>query len=754
MAERITLFSRIKSIFTDNLKKVMNSVFAGETKEYTKMAKKFPKTVMPSEKDLVSIHAIQLKKTEINGKAISETLKNKIKQSMVDILNKPEYRVKTGKFAGRIKDQAVEDFKSDIKSIFEPYTRRGIGEKYPRNIDTIARTELSRTINETRKTYAEQFVAKNQELELEKTWIHSRVPKEPRPPHKKLHGMTIPYKENFTIINKETGETYDVPYPHHSSLPAGEVINCMCSVRYAIRQADNKLEKAWQLKSGKWHDYDNSGKIIEVPPPSDKENKESQKNNENIEKFIPGKNDSARIKDIDGKLISISEYSNKHFKDKEIYDVKGYHWGSSDSKNITAKMVTATSSMGFNPITTEGVREKQLKTYQLKEKELLQALGMRKYAQKRMNNISREDFPNIYRGMSLSSEQLDSIINKQIDSISLTGCTAFTFIEKVADRYSISEWTKTFGSDKIGIKIKIKRDDTIDKSIGMVHDKHSDKKGEQEAFEILSGIPNIKIDKVLYYKEDINKDIKDLKKYYPKVKEIQEAYSSMKNEIKKYNFDDDDDRKYFFSIAFRYATENDSKYLKEWAEKDPKRKIIVNDFENNNDGYKKLKKISDELYNENNIEYKNRGRHYFYENLKGTQNSVADKLNYLEEIQKIPKDKLSKFRSFMLEIGTGKDSQFVKDYAKNGTKINLDDISYLSITEKKTIKQSIEKIDKDNEIKIFLQNYFIQNQGTYSSIQLLNNYFNPKNVILECSFGKSIKSLKDNMVEQKIENNI
>jgi len=238
MAEKITLFSRIKSIFTGGLKSIMDSIFAEETKEYTKMTKKFPKTVMPTEKDLLSIQTIQLKKTEINGKAISETMKNKIKQSMVDILNRPEYRVKTGKFAGRVKEQAVEDFKTDIKSIFEPYTRRGIGEKYPRNIDTIARTELSRTINETRKTYAEQFVAKNQELELEKTWIHSRVPKEPRPAHKKLHGWTVPYKENFIIINKETGSAYEVPYPHHDSLPAGEVINCMCQIRYSLRGKD------------------------------------------------------------------------------------------------------------------------------------------------------------------------------------------------------------------------------------------------------------------------------------------------------------------------------------------------------------------------------------------------------------------------------------------------------------------------------------------------------------------------------------
>lgn len=28
-------------------------------------------------------------------------------------------------------------------------------------------------------------------------------------------------------------------------------------------KASKKVEKAWQLKSGKWHDYNESGKIVE-----------------------------------------------------------------------------------------------------------------------------------------------------------------------------------------------------------------------------------------------------------------------------------------------------------------------------------------------------------------------------------------------------------------------------------------------------------------------------------------------------------
>ena len=148
-------------------------------------------------------------------------------------------------------------------------------------------------------------MAKNQKLELEKTWIHSRAPKEPRPAHKKLHGWTVPYKENFTIINKETGETYEVPYPHHDSLPAGEVINCMCQVRYSLKQINNKIEKAWQRKDGSWWENVN-GNI--VPLENKQEDNENEKDKESLAK---------NKKEIKAENEINSDKYNKEIEDRE-----------------------------------------------------------------------------------------------------------------------------------------------------------------------------------------------------------------------------------------------------------------------------------------------------------------------------------------------------------------------------------------------------------------------------------------------------
>ena len=61
-----------------------------------------------------------------------------------------------------------------------------------------------------------------------KRWRHSGIGK-PRPNHKAMDGQTVPKDKPFTLKGAD-GSTYYPMYPVDSNLPAGEAINCHCTV--------------------------------------------------------------------------------------------------------------------------------------------------------------------------------------------------------------------------------------------------------------------------------------------------------------------------------------------------------------------------------------------------------------------------------------------------------------------------------------------------------------------------------------------
>ena len=112
--------------------------------------------------------------------------------------------------------------------------------------------------------------------------------------------------------------------------------------------------------------------------------------------------------------------------------------------------------------------------------------------------MSRERIPNFYRGMTVDASQYEQILAGEVDTIELTGCTAVTSFEAVADQYASSQWTKGFGADRRSIKLVIERDDYMDNSIGMFH--HNTKGyahgNKNIAFELLTGSPSFYIKSV------------------------------------------------------------------------------------------------------------------------------------------------------------------------------------------------------------------------------------------------------------------
>ena len=63
-----------------------------------------------------------------------------------------------------------------------------------------------------------------------KEWVHAGNPREPRPNHVALDGVTIPPDRPFELQGADGGIYYPMA-PHDSCLPVGEVANCGCTVR-------------------------------------------------------------------------------------------------------------------------------------------------------------------------------------------------------------------------------------------------------------------------------------------------------------------------------------------------------------------------------------------------------------------------------------------------------------------------------------------------------------------------------------------
>ena len=217
---------------------------------------------------------------------------------------------------------------------------------------------------------------------------------------------------------------------------------------------------------------------------------------------------------------------------QKVDPIEGGHWGSADTQHDTAMAVALVNAPDWKPI--DHMQNGMLAKYDqqlsdtMYEHCLVKGIGLRKYAQEKLKHpdMSRERIPNFYRGMTVDASQYEQILAGEVDTIELTGCTAVTSFEAVADQYASSQWTKGFGEDRRSIKLVIERDDYMDNSIGMFH--HNTKgyaHGNQNiAFELLTGSPSFYIKSVQKGGGfDIDKSadsfVEDSGGYDPKVKE-------------------------------------------------------------------------------------------------------------------------------------------------------------------------------------------------------------------------------------------
>ena len=189
---------------------------------------------------------------------------------------------------------------------------------------------------------------------------------------------------------------------------------------------------------------------------------------------------------------------------QKVDPIEGGHWGSAKTNNDTALSIALVNAPDWKPV--DRMQNGMLTKYDqqlsdtMYEHCLVKGIGLRKYAQEKLKHpdMSRENIPNFFRGMTVDASQYEQILAGEVDTIELTGCTAITSFEAVADQYASSQWTKGFGADRRSIKLVIERDDYMDNSIGMFHHNtrgyaHGNK---NVAFELLTGSPSFYIKSV------------------------------------------------------------------------------------------------------------------------------------------------------------------------------------------------------------------------------------------------------------------
>lgn len=225
---------------------------------------------------------------------------------------------------------------------------------------------------------------------------------------------------------------------------------------------------------------------------------------------------------------------------QKVDPIRGGHWGSAKTDNDVALSVALVNAPDWKPIDRMQngmlVKHDQQLSDTMYEHCLVKGIGLRKHAQEALKHpdMSREKIPNFYRGMTVDASQYEQILAGEVDTIELTGCTAVTSFEAVADQYASSQWTKGFGADRRSIKLVIERDDYMDNSIGMFH--HNTKGfahgNKNIGFELLTGSPSFYIKSVQKGGDfDIDKSVnsfadeniiynQNAKEQYDKVKNI------------------------------------------------------------------------------------------------------------------------------------------------------------------------------------------------------------------------------------------
>ena len=239
----------ISEIIFENNQKVSNAVGRLSKDNYESQLKRLPKdrtaTVkLPDMSDVLPKRSVFLIKAAESGKAITDDLRKSLERNLRETLakysqaGKPRLEIQRGRTTGKMNQNLVKDFQAAITKTYESRTKKDPDLGVPKNIKTIATTEIRSVISAIKREYNQRLTDKNPGHIMTKTWLQNRaLAKVPRKSHKEQNGKTIPMNQSFQVRREQSGG-YDYMHgPHDPHASAENVISCNCDILYKMRLA-------------------------------------------------------------------------------------------------------------------------------------------------------------------------------------------------------------------------------------------------------------------------------------------------------------------------------------------------------------------------------------------------------------------------------------------------------------------------------------------------------------------------------------
>lgn len=243
----------VSKIIDQNTTNINNKISRLNKAEWEKGLKKITtkekRFVLPDITDVLPARTIQARKTAEKGKLITQTLHDRLTKNLRNAITdfsirtgQPAFIKRRGVTAGRINPDLIKEFEKNITQTFKTYTKRDKILGVPKNIHSIAVTEVRSSISEIKDKYTEKIIEKNPDVQAQKKWIHNKsLSHEPRKGHMQINGQTVKYNELFKvprykiIKGKKTlvGHTM-MKHPHDPNAPLDQIVSCNCDTDIII----------------------------------------------------------------------------------------------------------------------------------------------------------------------------------------------------------------------------------------------------------------------------------------------------------------------------------------------------------------------------------------------------------------------------------------------------------------------------------------------------------------------------------------
>jgi hypothetical protein len=166
-----------------------------------------------------------LAKASERGKLLVDTLKERLVRRLKEALTGSSGTVSIKK-----------SFKDKVAETMQSYTKKPRA-NVPSALGTIARTETRTAIDIMKNAYMDKLQEFNPTMQMVKVWIHrgrKHMGYEPREGHVIMDGVEMPLHGLYPLVDND-GEVHYARFPHDPNLPASEVINCSCEMKYFLK---------------------------------------------------------------------------------------------------------------------------------------------------------------------------------------------------------------------------------------------------------------------------------------------------------------------------------------------------------------------------------------------------------------------------------------------------------------------------------------------------------------------------------------